>query len=228
MDNWLDRDQPGRRTESGGSHARRRSDRIPAPRRPGSAAGAAARRTSEAGRTSEAPAASVRRPDERTVQLRTVSLDEMTAQGVPLGEVTVQLSAVTIGDQRLGVPASAEPAAPDHDGPVFVDVSGRRVRRFRLLGAVIGLACAAFAAAIVVTLLSQNSSAPWLPVPEQKPRQEAPAQQAETTPSPDAVPPSASPSGDDAPVAEPGPGTVAEPGPGTVVEPADAASLPFP
>jgi hypothetical protein len=214
VDNWLDRDQPGRRTESGGSHARRRSDRIPAPRRPGSAVGAAARRASEA------LPASVRRPDERTVQLRTVSLEEVTAQGVPLGEVTVQLSAVTIGDGRLGVPASAEPAAPDHDGPVFVDVSGRRGRRFRLLGAVIGVACAVFAVAIVATLLSQNSSAPWLPVPEQKPRQETPAQQAETTPSPDAVPPSASPTGADAPGADPGPGTVAEP--------ADATSLPFP
>ncbi|MEV6056168.1 hypothetical protein [Streptomyces sp. NPDC052107] len=57
-------------------------------------------------------------------------------------------------------------AADDSDGPVFVDASGRRSRRFRRLGIAVGLACVAYPVVILATLLSGNSGAPWLPVPD--------------------------------------------------------------
>ncbi|MFI6357551.1 hypothetical protein ACIBJF_34085 [Streptomyces sp. NPDC050743] len=70
-------------------------------------------------------------------------------------------------DDLLLQPAQgASVAADDSDGPVFVDASGRRSRRFRRLGVAVGLACAAYPVVILVTLLSGNSSAPWLPVPD--------------------------------------------------------------
>jgi hypothetical protein len=81
-------------------------------------------------------------------------------------EVTVQLDGVGRGpDGRL---VTAGTGAPDgdqsSDGPVFVDESGRRSRRFRRIGMAIGLACAAYAVVILVTLLTGNSAAPWVPV----------------------------------------------------------------
>ncbi|MFJ9808134.1 hypothetical protein ACIRTB_07880 [Streptomyces sp. NPDC101158] len=86
-------------------------------------------------------------------------------------EVTVQMDAIRIGGQdgvRLQ-PAEAAPALrPEPNGPVFVDESGRRSRRYRRLGTLIGIACAVYAVVIVVTLLTGNSSAPWVPVPEQE------------------------------------------------------------
>lgn len=135
------------------------------------------------------------RPDEATVQLKALSMEGLNADR-PI-EVTVQLKAVSIGDRGrdAGPPARRSESAPGQDGPVFVDSSGRRSRRFRRLGALIGLVCAVYAVAIVVTLLSGNSSAPWLPVPEQKQRGVAPAEQPEPTSlSDDAAP---SPSGTD-------------------------------
>ncbi|BBC33610.1 hypothetical protein SGFS_049040 [Streptomyces graminofaciens] len=73
--------------------------------------------------------------------------------------------------------------APDSDRPVFVDESGRRRNRYRRLGIFVGGACATYAAVIVVTLLSGNSDAPWLPVPGQK--DDKPAGKVDTPPPPD-------------------------------------------
>jgi hypothetical protein len=103
--------------------------------------------------------------------------------------VTVQLDAVSLTDSRLHT-AEGEPGGPDgSDGPVFVDESGRRSRRFRRLGIAVGIACAVYAVVIVVTLLSGSSDAPWLPVPGQK--DEKPAGQVEPTSRPaDSVVPS--------------------------------------
>ncbi|MER5916513.1 hypothetical protein ABT124_40540 [Streptomyces sp. NPDC001982] len=66
---------------------------------------------------------------------------------------------------------------PDDDGRVFpvsssnfqIHVNKRDISSVTLgrVGLVIGLACAAYAVVIVVTLLSGASSAPWLPVPDQ-------------------------------------------------------------
>ncbi|MGY6023240.1 hypothetical protein [Streptomyces spinosirectus] len=100
-------------------------------------------------------------------------------------EVTVQLDAVSLHDTRLRT-AAGEPrggGSEGSDGPVFVDESGRRSRRFRRLGIAVGIACAVYAVVIVVTLLSGSSDAPWLPVPGQK--DEKPAGQVEPTSSPD-------------------------------------------
>ncbi|MFE7927911.1 hypothetical protein ACFU6S_04130 [Streptomyces sp. NPDC057456] len=76
--------------------------------------------------------------------------------------------------------------------PVFVDESGRRSRRLRLLGVAVGVVCAVYALVIVGTLVSGNSSAPWLPLPGLG--DDTPVGQVETSSVPSA---SASPSGSD-------------------------------
>ncbi|MEU8521611.1 hypothetical protein [Streptomyces sp. NBC_01216] len=101
-------------------------------------------------------------------------------------EVTVQLDAVRIGggdgDWSLR-PAEAVPELRrEPNGPVFVDESGRRSRRFRRFGTLVGVACAVYAVVIVATVLTGNSSAPWVPVPNQE--QAVPAGQDEASASP--------------------------------------------
>lgn len=103
-------------------------------------------------------------------------------------EVTVQLDAVSLDDARLRTAEGAPGGSDGSDGPVFVDESGRRSRRFRRLGIAVGIACAVYAVVIVITLLSGSSDAPWLPVPGQK--DEKPAGQVDPTsrPADSAVP----------------------------------------
>lgn len=99
-------------------------------------------------------------------------------------EVTVQLDAISLnGEGRIegGAPAG-DSGGESSDGPVFVDESGRRSRRFRRIGMAVGLACAVYAVVIVVTLLSGNSNAPWLPVTG--PKDDAPAGKVDTSPLP--------------------------------------------
>ncbi|OQR63807.1 hypothetical protein B6E66_12115 [Streptomyces maremycinicus] len=106
-------------------------------------------------------------------------------------ELTVQLAGV---DPASTTAASGHRPEPQ-DGtstPVFVDESGRRSRRLRLLGVAVGVACAVYALVIVATLMSGNSSAPWLPLPGLG--GDTPAEQVETSSGPSA---SASPSGSD-------------------------------
>ncbi|WP_125506126.1 MULTISPECIES: hypothetical protein [unclassified Streptomyces] len=99
-------------------------------------------------------------------------------------EVTVQLDAVQFGDGVLSrAPARPDAAQDGSEGPVFVDESGRRSRRYRRIGMTIGLLCAGYAVVIVATLLSGTSDAPWLPVPGQE-QEEKPAGKVETTPEP--------------------------------------------
>ncbi|MFG3347036.1 hypothetical protein ACGF1Z_18445 [Streptomyces sp. NPDC048018] len=119
-------------------------------------------------------------------------------------EVTVQMDAIRIGGQdgaRRLQPAEAAPAPrPEPNGPVFVDESGRRSRRYRRIGTLVGIACAVYAVVIVVTLLTGNSSAPWVPVPEQE--KAVPAGQDGASPSAtDSASPSASPSDSPSPSA---------------------------
>jgi hypothetical protein len=97
-----------------------------------------------------------------------------------------------------GPPRQERTGAGAH-GPVFVDVSGRRSRRVRRLGMAVGAACAGYAVVIVATLVSGNSTAPWLPVPGQG--GDRPASTADTTPEPSR---SAGPSGTGGDVAVPG------------------------
>ncbi|GGR79123.1 hypothetical protein GCM10010252_17280 [Streptomyces aureoverticillatus] len=68
------------------------------------------------------------------------------------------------------------------DKPVFVDETGRRSRRYRRIGGAVGLFCAVYAVVIVATLVSGNSSAPWLPVPD--PKDEQPATKVDTPEAP--------------------------------------------
>ncbi|MFH8464013.1 hypothetical protein [Streptomyces sp. NPDC017991] len=94
-------------------------------------------------------------------------------------EVTVQLDGVGrqledwLVQQAKGAPSTQEGS----DGPVFVDETGRRSRRYRRIGMAVGLACAVYAVAILITLLSGNSNAPWLPIKDQQ--GDAPAGQVE-------------------------------------------------
>ncbi|MFH9861990.1 hypothetical protein [Streptomyces sp. NPDC017202] len=100
-------------------------------------------------------------------------------------EPTVQLAEIS--------PASRDGGPESQDGagrPVFVDESGRRSRRLRRLGAAVGITCSVYALVIVATLVSGNSSAPWLPLPGQA--DDTPAEQVETSSEPSAT---ASPSG---------------------------------
>ncbi|MDQ0930427.1 hypothetical protein [Streptomyces turgidiscabies] len=99
-------------------------------------------------------------------------------------EVTVQLDGA---GRQLDEPLArqvkdAQDAGAGGDGPVFVDETGRRSRRYRRIGMVVGVSCAVYAVVIVATLLSGNSDAPWLPVPGQQ--DEQPAGQVETDPLP--------------------------------------------
>ncbi|MFD5798481.1 hypothetical protein ACFWIO_34120 [Streptomyces diastatochromogenes] len=102
-------------------------------------------------------------------------------------EVTVQLDAVQLGDVRMSPVAGGGPrdsGRDGSDGPVFVDASGRRSRRFRRLGLLVAGACAGYAVVIVATLLSGSSDAPWLPVPGQD--DDRPARQVDSSPLPSA------------------------------------------
>ncbi|GAB2741723.1 hypothetical protein [Streptomyces bullii] len=99
-------------------------------------------------------------------------------------EVTVQLDAVQFGDGVLRQARGGPDQAHDgpSDGPVFVDATGRRSRRFRRAGMAVGLVCAGYAVVIAATVLSGNSDAPWLPVPGQQ--DDRPAGQVDTSPRP--------------------------------------------
>ncbi|WP_457417516.1 hypothetical protein [Streptomyces sp. QTS52] len=98
-------------------------------------------------------------------------------------EVTVQLDGVGRQFEELLVRQTKEgPDAGAGDGPVFVDETGRRSRRYRRIGIVVGISCAVYAVVIVATLLSGNSDAPWLPVPGQQ--DEQPAGKVDSSPLP--------------------------------------------
>ncbi|MEU6481414.1 translation initiation factor IF-2 [Streptomyces sp. NPDC047017] len=101
-----------------------------------------------------------------------------------------------------------------------VDVPDRRSRRFRRLGWAVGFACAGYAVAIVVALVSGNSHAPWLPVPGRA--GDRPAGKADTTPGPSG--PARAP-GNGAGVAAPGvPGLPGASATATGIVPGPAAS----
>ncbi|MGW5637735.1 hypothetical protein [Streptomyces sp. NPDC003832] len=152
-------------------------------------------------------------------------------------EVTIQLDSVGLqldGSLRAAK-GGAHGGGPDgSDGPVFVDESGRRSRRFRRLGMAVGLACAVYAVVIVATLLSGNSNAPWLPV--QDPKKDTPAGQVDTTPLPgesapsagaDGAGPGASPSVSDGVTLSPGADATAPDASGSAEE-TDAGTDPEP
>ncbi|MFJ5263510.1 hypothetical protein ACIQAC_23910 [Streptomyces sp. NPDC088387] len=148
-------------------------------------------------------------------------------------EVTVQLDAVQLG-AAAAVRAVPRGGHEGSDGPVFVDETGRRSRRFRRIGIAVAVACAVYAVVIVGTLMSGNSNAPWLPVPGQQEGQ--PAGQVDTSPVPErsaeptdpgATAPGSTPTATDGPLPSSGaglatpddvatsaaPGTSADPGP---------------
>ncbi|MFE2584671.1 hypothetical protein [Streptomyces sp. NPDC059378] len=100
--------------------------------------------------------------------------------------MTVQMDAVQFGETVKRTAKDGGGQEPS-DAPVFVDESGRRSRTFRRIGIAVGIACAAYAAVIVVTLLSGNSSAPWLPVPVPGQDDDKPAGQVDTSPAPSAT-----------------------------------------
>ncbi|MEU0431078.1 hypothetical protein ABZ153_05430 [Streptomyces sp. NPDC006290] len=133
-------------------------------------------------------------------------------------EVTIQLDGAGRElDDWLVQQAKDAPTTPEaSDGPVFVDESGRRSRRFRRLGMLVAVACAVYAVVIVATLLSGNSNAPWLPVPGQE--EDQPVGQVDTSPLPSQ---SVNPSGTGSARL---PGAVATTGDGTTTSPGSAVT----
>ncbi|MGW7286333.1 hypothetical protein ACWGH4_12710 [Streptomyces sp. NPDC054847] len=109
-------------------------------------------------------------------------------------EVTIQLDG--LGRKLRDLPV--EPIAPQDsaEGPVFVDESGRRSKKFRRIGWVLAAACAVYAITLVAALLGGNSSAPWMPglgsagekQPEHVEIQPAPTDLVSTVPTPNAPP----------------------------------------
>ncbi|MFI7006742.1 hypothetical protein [Streptomyces sp. NPDC050145] len=128
----------------------------------------------------------------------------MTVQLDGAGRQLSELLATTSGP--------GAPAPDDKEVPVFVDDSGRRSRTFRRIGVAVGMACAAYAVVVVATLLSGNSSAPWLPMEAEH---KGPAGQVDTEPllPADSATPTASP-GD-----TPSPGVSGSVSPGASTEP---------
>ncbi|MEU0029967.1 hypothetical protein [Streptomyces sp. NPDC006335] len=128
---------------------------------------------------------------------RVVVRDPWDESGIAAGgahdphEVTVQLDAISLNSQdRIEGRPGGDGGSESSDGPVFVDESGRRSRRFRRIGIAVGLACAVYAVVILVTLLSGNSNAPWLPMTG--PKDDTPAGKVDTSPMPaDSAEPSA-------------------------------------
>ncbi|MEU4133449.1 hypothetical protein [Streptomyces wuyuanensis] len=94
------------------------------------------------------------------------------------------------------------PEAPrdDADGPVFVDESGRRSKKFRRIGWVLALACAGYAVTLVVALVGGNSNAPSLLIPGPA---DDKADTAEETPGPSDAP--SSPAGSEVVAGVPSP-----------------------
>ncbi|MEU9660856.1 hypothetical protein [Streptomyces chartreusis] len=137
-------------------------------------------------------------------------------------EVTVQLDGVGLHlDSMLRAAKDAPRAGESSDGPVFVDESGRRSRRFRRIGMAVGLACAVYAVVIVATLLSGNSDAPWLPVENPK---EKPAGQVDTPPLPAESAPQPSATGSVSPGTSPTASTDATASPGADASASDASA----
>jgi hypothetical protein len=53
----------------------------------------------------------------------------------------------------------------DPDRPVFVDTSGRRGRKLRRIGWILGAICVGYASVLAVSLAGADSRAPWLMIP---------------------------------------------------------------
>ncbi|GFH33852.1 hypothetical protein SCWH03_00520 [Streptomyces pacificus] len=97
----------------------------------------------------------------------------------------MQIDSVEFRKLQAGGKPSEEPPQEDADGPVFVDESGRRSKKFRRIGWVLALACAGYAVTLVVALIGGNSNAPSLLIPGQT---EDKADTAEETPGPSETP----------------------------------------
>ncbi|MDX3214494.1 hypothetical protein PV318_02895 [Streptomyces sp. ME02-6991-2B] len=80
----------------------------------------------------------------------------------------------------------------DPERPVFVDTSGRRGRKLRRIGWIIGAICVGYAAVVAISLAGADSRAPWLMIPGEDDENTTPAVSADPSVRP-SVP--ASPSG---------------------------------
>ncbi|WP_171053066.1 hypothetical protein [Streptomyces marianii] len=144
-------------------------------------------------------------------------------------EVTIQIDSVEFRNLQA---ARMNPEAPqeDADGPVFVDESGRRSKKFRRIGWVLALVCAGYAVTLVVALIGGNSNAPSLLIPGPA---DDKADTAEETPGPSEAPSAPagaevvagvpSPSGSPAAVPRQSAGSAGEPGGGLSSSPSGAS-----
>ncbi|WP_184491059.1 hypothetical protein [Streptomyces sp. I6] len=100
-------------------------------------------------------------------------------------EVTIQIDSVEFRRLQAARTTPEAPLQEDADGPVFVDESGRRSKKFRRIGWVLALACAGYAVTLVIALIGGNSNAPSLLIPGQT---DDKADTAEETPGPSEAP----------------------------------------
>jgi hypothetical protein len=85
---------------------------------------------------------------------------------IELDGVGRQLSELPAGDRPPPEPGSAQESALEGtDGPVFVDASGRRSKRFRRAGWIVAIACACYAVTLVVAVIGGSSRVPLLNIP---------------------------------------------------------------
>ncbi|MEU6061549.1 hypothetical protein [Streptomyces sp. NPDC047097] len=150
------------------------------------------------GQTTVLPSVGAAVEDEDPVEATTV-LPPVGMAGDPISGG----AGISVIPDPVDIPGADSDAAPD--GPVFVDESGRRSKKFRRLGWVLAAACAVYAVTLVVSVIGGNSAAPWLLIPG--PAAEKKAETSTVEPAPSGSTPVT-----EAVDAEPGATTSADPG----------------
>ena len=130
----------------------------------------------------------------------------------------------------IAMPRHAQPAPGRHAAPVFVDGTGRRARRVRIIGILAGLSLAAYLSVVGVNLVA-GADVPLTPWPtgkhgghgHTKPNSGGPAREGSATGGPHGTRPGATaPSGGDG--AQPGPTSSPNQGPGAGPTPQPSAA----
>lgn len=116
-------------------------------------------------------------------------MSRSTAEPCPLAEPGALLWGKGLSAVKTRIP-------DDPDRPVFVDTSGRRGRKLRRIGWILGAICVGYASVLAISLAGADSRAPWLMIPGEDDEDTAPVVSADpTAPASAPVSPSGSPSG---------------------------------
>ncbi|MBW5426122.1 hypothetical protein GKQ77_31965, partial [Streptomyces sp. BG9H] len=92
----------------------------------------------------------------------TVPIDGL---GRTLADLPAAFGAGGLGDAgHVGHGSHVGYVSGEADVPASVEETGRRDRKYRRMGVIVGIACVVYALVIVGTLFSGSTQAPWLPV----------------------------------------------------------------